>query len=330
MKPMPTEYEQELAVALRAVHQAMQACRNVQRAITAETLEKHDKSPVTVADFASQAIVCRVLGEDFPDDPMIAEEDSAALRAPEQAAFLERVCEELRRVGVEATPEDACGWIDRGNLHEHRERFWTLDPIDGTKGFLRGEQYAVSLALLIDGHITVAALGCPNLPHEGGTGVVFTAVRGHGAMAHSFEGDSSAAGKPIHVRDTTDPAQATFCESVENRHSHQDWAARIAEALGITAEPVRMDSQAKYAAVARGDAEIYLRLPTKPGYREKIWDHAGGVLVVTEAGGTVTDIDGQPLDFTRGPELSENRGVIVSNGRFHERILQAVRETRDH
>jgi 3'(2'), 5'-bisphosphate nucleotidase len=325
---MSSDHERESAVALQAVRRAMAVCRNVQRGITAQALAKHDDSPVTVADFASQAVVCRALGEAFPDDPVIAEEDSAALRAPEQATFLERIGEELRRVGFDASADDACGWIDRGNLHEHRERFWTLDPIDGTKGFLRGEQYAVSLALVVEGRITVAALGCPNLPHDGGTGVVFTAVHGRGATAHRFEGDD-ASGTPVLVRDTADPAVARFCESVESGHSKHDWAARIADALGITAEPVRMDSQAKYAAVARGDAEIYLRLPTRPGYREKIWDHAGGVLVVTEAGGAVTDIDGKPLDFTRGPELSENRGVIVSNGRFHERILDAVRATRD-
>jgi 3'(2'), 5'-bisphosphate nucleotidase len=55
-----------------------------------------------------------------------------------------------------------------------------------------------------------------------------------------------------------------------------------------------------------------------------VWDHAGGVLVVEEAGGIVTDIDGQPLDFSLGRELSRNRGVIVSNGQFHDRLLSAV------
>jgi 3'(2'), 5'-bisphosphate nucleotidase len=96
--------------------------------------------------------------------------------------------------------------------------------------------------------------------------------------------------------------------------------------LGIAAPPVRLDSQAKYAVVARGDAELYLRLPTRKDYREKIWDHAAGALVVQEAGGTVTDVRGKPLDFTRGPELAGNRGVVVTHGLEHARIIAALRE----
>ena len=88
---------------------------------------------------------------------------------------------------------------------------------------------------------------------------------------------------------------------------------------------VRLDSQAKYAVVARGEADVYLRLPTRADYREKIWDHAGGVLVVEEAGGQVTDIDGLPLDFTHGRELSANRGVVVTNGRLHDDVLRTIR-----
>jgi 3'(2'), 5'-bisphosphate nucleotidase len=91
--------------------------------------------------------------------------------------------------------------------------------------------------------------------------------------------------------------------------------------------PVRLDSQAKYGVVARGEADAYLRLPTKAGYREKIWDHAGGVLVVEEAGGKVTDVDGKALEFTHGRELSANRGVIVTNGLIHDAILEAVAKT---
>ena len=86
-----------------------------------------------------------------------------------------------------------------------------------------------------------------------------------------------------------------------------------------------MDSQAKYGVVARGEAEIYLRMPTRADYREKIWDHAAGALIVEEAGGTVTDIRGRPLEFHHGRELTANRGVIVTNGRLHARVLKALR-----
>lgn len=63
---------------------------------------------------------------------------------------------------------------------------WTIDPIDGTKGFLRGEQYAVCLSLIVDAHVQVGVIGCPNLPFDSlqpdlGRGVIFVAVKGQGA-----------------------------------------------------------------------------------------------------------------------------------------------------
>jgi len=119
---------------------------------------------------------------------------------------------------------------------------------------------------------------------------------------------------------------ANFCESVEAAHSSQSDSARVAERLGITADPFRIDSQCKYGAVSRGDASIYLRLPTRKDYEEKIWDHAAGSIVVSEAGGRVTDVLGRDLDFSQGRTLKDNSGVIVTNGRLHEPVVAAVRE----
>jgi len=67
-----------------------------------------------------------------------------------------------------------------------------------------------------------------------------------------------------------------------------------------------------------------LRLHRDDIYREKIWDHAAGVLVVTEAGGKVTDVHGNPLDFTLGYRLENNSGVVVTNGHLHKNIIEAL------
>jgi 3'(2'), 5'-bisphosphate nucleotidase len=88
-----------------------------------------------------------------------------------------------------------------------------------------------------------------------------------------------------------------------------------------------MDSQAKYAAVARGDAEIYLRLPTRPGYVERIWDHAAGYAILKAAGGTITDIEGKALDFRHGRGLEKNLGIVASNGPAHGQLLEAIAAT---
>ncbi len=221
--------------------------------------------------------------------------------------------------------ERVFSWIDRG-VHEGAvERFWTVDPIDGTKGFLRGDQYATALALIEGGQVVLGGLACPNLelPTPLGTlkGVILLARRGAGTWAYPMEG---GAGAQLHVSPEKDTAQSRFCESWEKAHSAHDHAAQVASHLGITREPRRMDSQVKYGVVASGDAEIYLRLPTRVGYVEKIWDHAAGAIVVEEAGGRASDMYGAPLDFTQGRRLEKNRGVIVTNGAIHDRVIEAV------
>lgn len=74
------------------------------------------------------------------------------------------------------------------------------------------------------------------------------------------------------MRSISSLSEASFCESVEAGHSSHGTNARIAELLGIKSDSVRMDSQAKYASIARGDGDVYLRLPVGDGsYQEKIW-----------------------------------------------------------
>ncbi len=321
-------FQGELHTALEAVRHAAAVCRSVQSSITTESLAKKDKSPVTVADYASQAIVCRLLQQIFPDDPVIGEEGAAELRQPGGTEFLGRAVRECAAVGISASPDDICHWIDRGGACEYSPRFWTLDPIDGTKGFLRKEQYAISLALIVGGTIEVGVLGCPNMPIAGplpGSGTLAWAVRGHGACMQNLDQPDSMP-LPICAASTALASELRLCESVESGHSSHDWSGLVASELGIHREPVRMDSQCKYLAVARGDADVYLRLPTRKGYQEKIWDHAGGVLVVSEAGGRVTDIYGRDPEFFHGATLSNNAGMAVSNGLVHQQILDAIRK----
>jgi 3'(2'), 5'-bisphosphate nucleotidase len=321
-------FEREAAVALDAVRAAAALCEEVRREMVGPALTKEDKSPVTVADFGAQAILCRRLAREFPEDPVVGEEDSETLRSPAHADALARVTAYVGRHERGATAADVVRWIDHGN-GAVGPRFWTLDPIDGTKGFLRGDQYAVALALVAGGDVQVAALACPALPRDPGDpagplGVVFTAVRGAGAFARAAGGGEA---RPIRVADPgRDDAGLRLVESVEKGHGHLSMQERIAASIGFTAEPVRMDSQAKYGAVARGEAALYLRLPSPrtTEYRENIWDHAAGALLVEEAGGRVTDMWGRALDFAGGVRMEENRGVVVSNGRIHDRVLGAL------
>lgn len=317
----------ERTVALEAAHAASLVCAAVQqRLVAGSSLQKGDKSPVTVADYAAQAIVSHLLAQTFPDVPLVGEEDAVALRQPENAALKDQVLASVETVIPGLSEETVLGAIDRGTHGGGATgRHWVLDPIDGTKGFLRLDQYAVALALIEDGQVVLGVLGCPNMPHgdgNDGRGCLFIGVKGQGATWRTLE---SADEHPIAVDAVAAPADARFCESVESAHTAQGDSATVAAQLGITRPPFRIDSQCKYAAVARGDASIYLRLPTRKDYVEKIWDHAAGVAVVTEAGGTVTDVRGEPLDFSLGRGLSSNKGVIVTNGRFHDQVVASVR-----
>ncbi len=319
-------YETEKVAAVDAVEKACLLCVAVQRRLVAgAALEKGDKSPVTVADFGAQAIVSHLLALEFPHDPLVGEEDAAALREHEEMRG--KVVESVRAVLPDLHDDEILTAIDRGTHQGGRKgRHWTLDPIDGTKGFLRLDQYAVALALIEDGEVVLGVLGCPNLPHsaddpDAGRGCIFWAVKGEGARWRPLGQTGTS---PLFVSPVADVAEARFCESVEKAHTSQSDSAQVAERLGITRPPYRIDSQCKYAAVARGDAAIYLRLPTRADYVEKIWDHAAGYRVVTEAGGRVTDIHGKPLDFGLGRGLSSNQGVIVTNGPLHDEVVAAV------
>lgn len=322
---MPENYRAELASALRAVTAAAELTERVRASRSRDTLQKGDRSPVTVADFGSQALVCRELQASFPDDPIIAEENADALRTAEHALTRSRVAELVRESVPDATSDDVLSWIDRGTAKDYSDRFWTLDPIDGTKGFLRGDQYAVALALIVNGLPVVAALACPALPSlpEGPAGLILFAVKGGGCF-RLLSGQRPEEATRVFVSGVDDPSMARMAESVESGHSSHGDSARVSTALGISRKPRRMDSQVKYAVVAQGEADLYMRLPVRKSYSEKIWDHAAGALVVEEAGGRVTGVHGVPLEFTHGSTLVANTGVVASNGMIHDAVLEVL------
>src|SRR5512138_449299 len=171
------------APMIDAVRAGSRICRAVQATLTAgDSVRKDDKSPVTVADLAAQAVVARRLADAFHDVPLVGEEDSKVFDEGEGAGLAAAVLARVRGEWPSADDRAMRAAIDLGRAEGGRRgRFFTLDPIDGTKGFLRGGQYAVALALIEDGRVVAGALGCPNLPDErGGTGVVLFASRGAG------------------------------------------------------------------------------------------------------------------------------------------------------
>ena len=321
-------YPKEVDFILQVLPQAADLCRQIQSEQVIEELEKSDRSPVTMADFASQAWIAGQLDRQFPEDPLVAEEDSRALRQPQNKELLVGVVGYLRQRQNRLDADQVCRWIDHGN-GQPADRYWTLDPIDGTAGFLRRDQWVLALALIEDGQVVLGALACPRLnagmePIHEGPGSLVIASRDSGCWI-APEGTEDF--RQLRVSARTQPNQARLLGSVEPSHTDMTMLDRMRDQMGSQTELIKMDSQAKFAMVAAGQGDIVLRLlsPDRPDYREKIWDQAAGSIVVEEAGGKVTDLEGKPLDFSTGSLLTNNRGVVVSNGSLHEQVLAALK-----
>ncbi|XP_076933782.1 3'(2'),5'-bisphosphate nucleotidase 1-like [Bidens hawaiensis] len=340
-----SSYDKQLTAAKKAASLAARLCQNVQKGLLqSDVHSKSDKSPVTVADYGSQVLVSFVLQKELPDHTfsLVAEEDSGDLRKEESQETLERITKLVNDTiandgSYKVSPlseNDVLTIIDKGMSEGGSNgQHWVLDPIDGTKGFLRGDQYAIALGMLDEGKVVLGVLACPNLPLESITsgnqnaankaGCLFSAQLACGTYMESLDGSQNV---KVHVSNTENPEEASFFESYEAAHSSHSLSGSIAKKLGVKAAPVRIDSQAKYGALARGDGAIYLRFPNK-GYREKIWDHAAGYIVVAEAGGVATDAAGKPLDFSKGRYLDLDTGIVVTNRKLMPALLKAVQDS---
>jgi 3'(2'), 5'-bisphosphate nucleotidase len=314
--------QKEKEIGLQAVSNAMALAGTIQKEMTGrDTLTKTDRSPVTIADFAVQALICQILSSHFPRIPIVGEEDSLAIGKPENRELFAKIYHYLKKCAAPLEEKEICDCIDLGGA-EPDGTFWTLDPIDGTKGFLRGEQFVVALALIMDGRVNLGILGCPNL---GAGGTLFWAQKNGGGWKMAAANGKT---EPVKVSSLNDSRQMKFVESYESSHSDKDMQLAISRLLQIEHAPEQMDSQVKYGIVAAGAADIYLRIPhpATPDYREKIWDHAAGSLIVEEARGMVSDIEGKKLDFSIGKTLRNNRGILATNGKIHQRVLDIIAE----
>lgn len=190
----------------------------------------------------------------------------------------------------------------------------------------------------MNGEVEVGVIGCPNLGPEpakigeeiipNGKGVLMIAVKGEGSWSRPLDSETYTRLELPATPPASNPL--TFLESVEAGHSAHGIQQRIGEILGVQRPSLRMDSQAKYACLARGEGGVYLRIPTKYSggkeYQEKIWDHASGALLIAESGGICTDMRGRPLDFSVGRTLKDNEGIVAAGKDLHPRAVEAVKK----
>lgn len=294
-------------------------------------VDKGAAGPLTLADLASQVAAITVLRAELGSSArFVAEESAEEVEANGGTELLDRVAGILRGAGIarsaSGAPIDASGVRDALSCGGHAggtDRFWAIDPLDGTKGYLRGGQFAIAIALVEGGRPVAGVLGLPRLADAGtgiGTGVLVAASLGRGVEQRAI-GDRAA--RPLRARDWAAGMPIRLAGSVEKSHSASDDLESSVSRLG-SVEPVRVDSQAKYALVARGDADAYVRRSPSAGYREWIWDHAAGALVAAEAGCTVTDTLGTPLDFSRGRRLESSTGILCAPPVLHRELASLL------
>lgn len=308
-------------------------------------ISKADGSAVTIADLAAQAVIVRALAALPPPAGLwavVGEESAAYLRDPANSADLRAALDALDRSGAwpDARADDLLAAIDAGAVRSASpaslnarsaglpQTFWTTDPIDGTKGYVRGRHYAVCLALVEQGRPTVAAIACPSLSLDRAhpltepdpVGSVYATQVGGPVLEAALPAAGARAALAAIPRPAYNLDRPSLTYSVEPNETRAEGFAAVCERLASTRPPAQLDSQCKYAVVARGQADCYFRPPRGPG--ENIWDHAPGILLVESAGCLATGIDGEPLWFG-SEKMTQSRGIVAAPAALNARVRAA-------
>ncbi len=245
--------ERALAAAVEAARAAGEVIMKYYRS-GFDVMVKPDQTPVTQADREAEQVIVEVLGRAFPAHGFLGEE-----------------------------------FGERGP----REPRWIIDPIDGTKNFVRRIPYwATLIGLEEDGDITVGVV------HNPATGELYTARRGGGARVN---------GVPVGVSAIGDLAEATLLHAglrLLREDGRWDGFVRLVDATG---RQRGFGDYMGYGLVAEGKAEIYLETDLKP------WDLAPCKLLVEEAGGRFTDLAGRATIYSGS--------ALATNGRVHDTVL---------
>ncbi len=302
-----SQFNKEISLALNLVKKASEITEWLKKK-GVKTYIKKDQSPATVVDYCSQIYILNQLKENFPDDQIIAEENETGLIDDNTSERIKECFNELEIYDI----SDFKGLLNYRGQSSTRQ--WTVDPIDGTKGFMKGLTYAIGIGLMVDSDPKVSVICVPEY-NENGL-VIFVAEQGHGAKA-SYGGKEF---KSIHVSSQDNIKNARLCQSL---HYDLPWVSQFADKIGIK-ERIKLDSMAKFCLVADGSYDLYI----KPimGYRAYSWDYSQGDLLVREAGGKVTDLDEERLRFEHENCLLRAPGIITTNGILHDEVSVFIRD----
>ncbi len=276
-----------------------------------KSYKKQDDSPVTLADLASQIYIISQIRKKFPEDHIVAEEENIDLIDNENRDMILHCFDEL---SMKIT----------NNLIEllkykgsSSKRTWTIDPIDGTLGYEKKLWYAIGLGLMISNEPQVSAISVPN--YNSIETAVFRAIKGYGAEM-SYDNRSYS---KIHVSNSSDLSKFRLYHSL---HYDEPWVMEFASKNKVKNHK-QIDSMAKFCKVADGTADLYIK-PLREDFSFS-WDYVPGDLLVREAGGMVTYLNGDNLEYKGKLCLVKSPGYVVSNGILHNEVLMRIEEIRE-
>lgn len=366
---MDSPYRRELEIIFGALHVAAKLSQQIIHKDDKGIINKPDLSPVTIADFAIQSLLTATVKAAFPGDAVVGEEDASQLRS--DLLLLELVYEHVRGVTGYGEPDDGvngrshlppgvivpnsreqmCNFIDECGAGKPSKmgRTWIFDPIDGTKTYVRGELYAINVALLVDGKQVMGVVGCPNMSMDARaplnnadihpTGCIVYAVRGYGAFvraltdtttegngAVSAQGRSLSAIREANSKDLTlGDVRFVTCASIVDsgiKGFHEALAAQFGVPYpGCDLLPWVL----RWTGLAMGLGNTTVWVYNKRNRWGKIWDHAGAMLLFEESGGRITDIHGKDIDLLAGRKMTSNCGFVAAPAGLHAQVLDVVR-----
>jgi 3'(2'), 5'-bisphosphate nucleotidase len=262
--------ERELEVAIRLAREAGRVILEYYDA-PADVELKAGFEPVTVADRAANASIVAGLAEAFPDDGLLAEE------TPDTAARLAH------------------------------ERLWVIDPMDGTKEFIKKNgEFSVMIGLALEGTATLGVVYQPP------TDRLFYGIAGEGA----FLVDRGGAPQRLQVSEIAEPSE--MCVAISRSHRSEKIDTVLA-VLDITREVRSGSVGLKIGLVCERKCDLYIH----PSPATRQWDTCAPEALLVAAGGRMTDLVGQPFVYNRR-DLYNRNGILATNGRSHERILERV------
>jgi 3'(2'), 5'-bisphosphate nucleotidase len=255
----------ELACALELATKAADEITRVRHG-SLQVEMKPGNEPVTLADRRASDLIVDGLASRFPSDAVISEE-----LALKPGAF-------------------------------QQPRAWLVDPIDGTKDFIRGsEGWSIMIGLMRDGR---PVLGVVHQPDAGRT---FFATPDSGAHVRARDGV-----RQLHVSDVQTAADARLVASASSRTSDTD---RVKSTLGIDDEINIGSVGVKLCLIALGVRDLYVN----PSAKTKAWDTCAPEAILAAAGGRLSDLFGEPIAYV--DELRHRRGIVGSNGHIHAEVL---------